>query len=144
MLYSHKIQADTYNRLFFCNFILIREIKKQTLNNIKIEPGNQQPNNRTMKRETYPEPNFPQFVAGELYLFHHSDPACPADDSLWGIYDKTEENLTYLENSSTNLRTFRLWHDLPSKYISSRMATRDELRDYIYNLAFIEAKHSTR
>ena len=29
LIYSHKIQADTYNRLFFCNFILIREIKNK-------------------------------------------------------------------------------------------------------------------
>ncbi len=74
------------------------------------------------------------FIIGELYLFHPTKKYCPSKRSLWGIYDKTEEGIIYLESSSFDLIHFKLWHRLPNEYRYSRRATRRELRDYMYNL----------
>lgn len=76
--------------------------------------------------------------AGELYLFHTTDPFCPASSSLWGVYDKCECGRIYLESSSRNQRTFRIWHSLPKHYRYCRLASRPELRDYIWNLSYCE------
>ena len=32
------------------------------------------------------------FESGELYLFHRTDPGCPRQGSLYGIYDKLIDN----------------------------------------------------
>ena len=72
--------------------------------------------------------------AGEVYLFHKSDPLCPAVGSLWGMYDKRIEDGIYLESSTENLCFFRKWHLLPSCYRYFRLSTRAELRDYMVNL----------
>ena len=74
------------------------------------------------------------FVIGDLYLFHPTKKYCPSRSSLWGIYDKTECGIIYLESSTLDLRHFSIWHRLPEKYRYSRRATRRELRDYMYNL----------
>ncbi|MBQ8493055.1 MAG: hypothetical protein IJ464_02095 [Alistipes sp.] len=74
------------------------------------------------------------FAIGELYLFHPSDIECPAEESLWGIYDRTERNTVHLECSTHDLRNFDKWHPLPNDYHYARLATRSELRDYMYNL----------
>lgn len=74
------------------------------------------------------------FRIGDLYLFHPNNPRCPAKTSLWGFYDKTTNGVIYLEHSTEDLRHFRSWHRLPQCYRYYRLATCDELRDYMYNL----------
>lgn len=97
----------------------------------------QKPNSKSLSRITRFHNRelhkFP-FVIGELYLFHTTKKYCPSRSSLWGIYDKTEDGVIYLENSSFDLIHFKLWHRLPYGYHYSRRATRQELRDYMYNL----------
>lgn len=70
------------------------------------------------------------FTVGEVYLFHSTDRCCPADGSLWGIFDKKIGGEIYLESSSRDLFGFRYWHRLSRKYRYCRLSTRDELRDY--------------
>ena len=79
-------------------------------------------------------------TAGELYLFHADDAQCPAESSLWGVFDKREAEQIVLESSSRDLRSFSLWQQLPTDYRYSRVATRSELRDYSYNLAVWECR----
>ena len=74
------------------------------------------------------------FRIGDLYLFHPNNPRCPAKTSLWGFYDKTTNGVIYSEHSTEDLRHFRSWHRLPQCYRYYRLATCDELRDYMYNL----------
>lgn len=76
------------------------------------------------------------FVIGELYLFHPTKKYCPSHSSLWGIYDRTEDGIIYLESSTLDLRHFSIWHRLPEEYRYSRRATRLELRDYMYNMGY--------
>lgn len=79
------------------------------------------------------------FRMGDLYLFHASDPQCPPYTSLWGFYDKTSNGTIYLEHSTLDLRHFRLWHTLPKRYRYYRLATRNELRDYMYSLGVVDS-----
>lgn len=76
---------------------------------------------------------------GEVYLFNSSEPSCPCDSSLWGMFDKIVDSTIYLESQSNDLQNFLLWHPLPTKFKFVRLATRNELRDYIYNLASWES-----
>ncbi len=78
------------------------------------------------------------FESGELYLFHPTDPSCPASESLWGLFDKAAEGRLFLESSSSDLLCFDLWHPLPAEYRYGRLATRAELRDYAFALAAYE------
>jgi hypothetical protein len=79
-----------------------------------------------------------QFRIGELYLFHTDNPMCPPDESLWGFYDRTSMDSIYLEHSTINHSSFTLSHKLPKQYVYYRLATRSELRDYMYNFAVWE------
>jgi len=76
----------------------------------------------------------------ELYLFHRSNSSYPTAGSLFGIIDKPRMGISYLESSSRDLRRFRLWHRLPKHYRYHRRASRSELRDYIFNLAWYECR----
>ncbi|MBQ7342469.1 MAG: hypothetical protein IJ426_03475 [Clostridia bacterium] len=83
------------------------------------------------------------FESGELYLFNIEDPQCPPDRSLWGIFDRQDGDQIFLESGTTDHTSFDLWFALPRSYHFYRLATRSELRDYIYNIATFEAeKHS--
>lgn len=77
-------------------------------------------------------------LPGELYLFHPTDRKCPTMTILFGIFDKIADGILYLESSSCDLIHFRLWHRLPDDYCCCRLASRRELRDYIFNLASFE------
>lgn len=77
---------------------------------------------------------------GELYLFHTDNPYCPSSSSLWGVYDKRSNHNVYLESSTLDLYHFRIWHKLPKCYRYCRCATRVELRDYMYNIGFHDAR----
>lgn len=79
------------------------------------------------------------FIIGALYLFHPTKRYCPSRSSLWGIYDKREDGIIYLESSTRDLHHFSIWHRLPEEYRYSRRATRRELRDYMYNLGHNDA-----
>jgi len=83
-----------------------------------------------------------QFIAGELYVFYETDCDCPADSSLFGIFDKETSDGIYLESSSRDFVHFCLWHRLPPEYRYCRLASRDELRDYIFNPAYYECRQS--
>lgn len=76
---------------------------------------------------------------GELYLFHATDPHCPPDSSIWGIFDRDHEGIIYTESTSCDLLTFQYNTSLPADYRYSRCATRSELRDYIFNLSWFES-----
>lgn len=80
------------------------------------------------------------FVIGDLYLFHPTKKHCPSHSSLWGIYDRTEDCIIYLESSTPDLRHFSIWHRLPEEYRYSRRATRRELRDYMYNMGYGDSR----
>ena len=64
------------------------------------------------------------FIPGEVYLFHRTDPACPADGNLYGIFNKETSDAIYLESSSSDLQTFRYWHRLVEDYRYCRLAAR--------------------
>lgn len=81
-----------------------------------------------------------KFENGELYLFHPSDPKCDPNHSIWGMVDHVTENTIYLESSSTDLRTFKHWHQLPEGNKHCRLASRTELRDYIANIIMYESR----
>ena len=80
------------------------------------------------------------FVIGDLYLFHLTKKYCPPRSSLWGIYDKTEGGIIYLESCTLDLRHFSIWHRLPPAYRFCRRATRSELRDYMYNMGYYDSQ----
>lgn len=86
----------------------------------------------------------PRYLCGDLYLFHPYNKHCPSKNSLWGIYDRTENGKIYLESSTLDNKIFRIWHPLPSKYCYSRRATRAELRDYMYNMGYYDSIYSQR
>ena len=82
-----------------------------------------------------------RFRLGDVYLFHKTDRNCPSKSSLWGIFDKREGDEIYLESSSNgNLRRFKLWHRLPYDYEYCRLATRQELGNFMFALAWFESR----
>lgn len=52
---------------------------------------------------------------------------------VYGVFDSI-----YLEHSTINHSSFTLSHKLPKQYVYYRLATRSELRDYMYNFAVWE------
>ena len=84
-----------------------------------------------------------EFEAGEVYLFHQSDAACPAESSLWGIVAGRCKSRIQLESScDAELHDFVLYGLLPSEYRYYRLATRAELHDYVYALALCERRRN--
>lgn len=81
-----------------------------------------------------------RLIPGELYLFHRTDRSCPADSSLFGVFDREDAEAIYLESSSSDFSHFQMWHQLPEDYRYSRLASRSELRDYIFNLTCFERR----
>lgn len=98
-------------------------------------------NHHSVPPDDPPETPNPDRVAcatcrvGELYLFHRTDPHCPPATSLWGVFDRDDDERLHLESSSSDLHSFRRWHTLPEAYRYRRLATREELRDYTWSLA---------
>ncbi len=90
-----------------------------------------------MKKCTYVHRS--SFRIGELYLFHTNHPLCPSATSLWGFYDKAQDGSIILEHSTQDLHHFRLRHYLSKRYRYCRLATRAELRDYMYNLGVCDS-----
>lgn len=79
------------------------------------------------------------FHIGDLYLFHSTDPDCPSDSSLWGIFDRQQVDTIHTESTSCDLLIFQYSITLPTHYRYARRATRGELRDYIFNLSWFES-----
>lgn len=77
-----------------------------------------------------------KFEDGEVYLFHPSDPDCPAGDSLWGVFDRYDDGVVRLESMTCDMRHFVLRQPLPDVYRHCRIATRAELADYMTRVAF--------
>ena len=75
------------------------------------------------KRDQFPDHR--NLLSGELYLFHSTNRPSPATGSLFGIIDKTSDGIIYLEASSRDYY---------------RRASRSELRDYLFNLAWYECR----
>lgn len=90
------------------------------------------------------KPPFYQFSIGDVYLFHRSDPLCPAQSSLWGFYDRHDRGVIYLESSSRDLKLFKLRDVLPAEYCYARPSSRDELRDCMWSLGYFEGRRGSR
>ena len=57
------------------------------------------------------------------------------------MFYKREGDKIYLESSSNgNLRRFKLWHRLPYDYEYCRLATRQELGNFMFALAWFESR----
>lgn len=81
-----------------------------------------------------------KFAVGDVYLFHKTNPRCPAGSSLWGVFDKCKDGEVYLESCSTDNEEFSNWLRLPEGYIYCRLATRPELRRYIFDQTWYESR----
>lgn len=77
--------------------------------------------------------------ANELYLFHPFDKRCPSHGSLWGIFDKHIGQEVFLESYTVDMIEYGRWYKLPDRYRHCRLASRAELKDYMYYLAIYEA-----
>ena len=76
-----------------------------------------------------------KFRIGDVYLFHATDPGCDSRTSLWGIVgNRDAEDRICLETSSADLRKYNYWTFLPAEYLICRLSTREELRDFSFNL----------
>ena len=107
-------------------------MKKPNYLTCTTKASNQPSSNQALHKST--------FIIGDLYLFHTMKKYCPSRSSLWGIYDKTEDGIVYLESSTLDLVHFKIWHHLPDGYRYWRRATRSELRDYMYNLGYRDSQ----
>ena len=94
----------------------------------------------SLDRETTTVDNF-DFTPGELYIFY---PEKHDRRPLWGVFDKRLDGRIRLESSSSDLVCFETWHTLPDRYISCRLSSRDELRDYTAALTHYECRRIAR
>lgn len=76
------------------------------------------------------------FRIGELYIFSPNDQWTKTDPLLWGIFDKrTPDGQICLEAFTKDFINFNLWMPLPEEYAFCRLATRSELRDFVFNMS---------
>ena len=73
-------------------------------------------------------------VAGELYLFSTIGEQSRQQNTLLGVFCDVVDDTIYLESSTHDYCNYSLWHPLPIEYCRFRIATRSELRDYMYAL----------
>lgn len=78
------------------------------------------------------------FEVGDVYLFHTDDPACPADSSLWAVFDKRVGGRVFLNSVTDDLTYFDAECRLPLHYRYCRIATKAELRDFAFALGRFE------
>ncbi len=81
-----------------------------------------------------------RFTIGDVYLFNKTDPKCPRSSSLWGVLDKCEGDTVYLESCSNDREKFDTWCRLPEDYRYCRLATRTEMRQYIFDQTWHESR----
>lgn len=76
------------------------------------------------------------FRPGDLYVFSPTDTESP-EQTLLGIYDCHDSSgCIRLEAASHDYNTFQQRIRLADTYRFVRMATRDELRDFCYNMGW--------
>lgn len=76
------------------------------------------------------------FLPGDLYVFSPIDTESP-EQSLLGIYDCHDPaGCIRLEAASNDFTTFQQQVRLTDRYRFARLATRDELRDFAYNMGW--------
>lgn len=73
-------------------------------------------------------------VSGELYLFSAIGEQLRKQNKLLGVLSDVVDDTIYLESSTHDYCNYSLWHPLPIEYCRFRIATRSELRDYMYGL----------
>lgn len=74
------------------------------------------------------------FTAGELYAFARAEEHYEGA-LLWGIFEgRDEQGAIRLESASCDYLNFRLHDRLPGEYRFARLASRNELRDYAFNM----------
>lgn len=87
--------------------------------------------------------------SGELYKFaiknsdfdEHRGAEQQCDyEELWGVFNKIEEQRVVLETATVDFLRFSIHTTLSINELRFRLASRCDLRDYIYNLAWHEAK----
>lgn len=77
-------------------------------------------------------PGLLRLKAGELYLFSDREQGC-----IWGLYDGTDaEGHVRLEVASCDFKHFSRYITLRETYGDCRLATRDELRDFSFNMGW--------
>ncbi len=64
---------------------------------------------------------------GEVYLFHESDPRCPAEGSLWGRVARVTGSKIYLEAWTRDHVRMEHWQYLPADCRFCRLSSREEL-----------------
>lgn len=75
------------------------------------------------------------FECGEVYLFSIDDPACPPENSLWGMFGHiSDTGSVWLEAATSDLICFRVGYELPPHFKFCRLASRGELRDFAFNM----------
>lgn len=96
------------------------------------------PHRRKEQRSRLDEIGRMRFRTAEVYLF--SPVRRPVDpcSCLWGVVDCMTQGQIRMEILSYGFSEYLLNCTLPEGFRFARMATRDELRDFVYNIAFRE------
>lgn len=79
-----------------------------------------------------------RFQGGDVYLFSPASRPTDASSCLWGVVDGYLAGRLHMEILSYGFSEYRLDCLLPEGFRFARLATRDELRDFVYNVAFRE------
>lgn len=84
-------------------------------------------------------------VSGECYVFSMApNMQKGGEEVLWAIYYRREHRCMILEAATFDLVHYSKYTALPAGFDYVREMTRDELRDFHYNLGFTEAIASAR
>ena len=84
--------------------------------------------------------NGSMLVPGECYLFFTSpDGDAGYGKRLWALFERRSDSRVMLEAASDDLVRFAKYTDLPAGFGYVRRTTRDEMRDFFYNMGFSEA-----
>jgi len=87
--------------------------------------------------------NLCKFESGELYLFSSQPDNEGIATTLWGIFDRRNEDGTILLAAASNdLVHFDLWTQLPADLTLCRLSSRHELRNFSINLGRITGPSS--
>lgn len=79
-----------------------------------------------------------ELQTGELYLFTPTTDNDRGSLNLWAIFAEYVDGGVWLETATNDFKHFSHWSRLPEGWRCCRRATRDELRDYAYDLAIYE------
>lgn len=79
-----------------------------------------------------------RFRIGEVYLFSPAHRPTDASSCLWGVVNDQLGERLHMEILSYGFSEYCLDCFLPEGFRYARLATRDELRDFVYNVAYRE------